>query len=154
MSQQKQRIAKKLLALGIETFTGEKVNGKYIVGMVSFKSLKEIEAYIKELEMANAQQSAAETGVVEHKEKPMHQSYESEKAKEAQRIAALRRKDNKAMPTVLSDMTRDELIAEHNVLYNKGLRSGYEDRRIEEIEAELARRSRKHFEPERYERWT
>jgi hypothetical protein len=65
MSQQKQRIAKKLLALGIETFTGEKVNGKYIVGMVSFKSLKEIEAYIKELEKANAQQSVAEAGVVE-----------------------------------------------------------------------------------------
>ena len=65
MSQQKQRIAKKLLALGLGTFTGEKVNGKYIVGMVSFKSLKEIEAYIKELEQANAQQSTSEAVVVE-----------------------------------------------------------------------------------------
>lgn len=153
MSQQKQRIAKKLLALGIETFTGEKVNGKYIVGMVSFKSLKEIEAYIKELEMANAQQSAAETGVVEHKEKPMHQSYESEKAKEARRIAELRQKDKARIATTLSDMTRDELIAERDALCDKGLRSGYESRRIDDIEKELARRARKHFEPECYERW-
>lgn len=47
MSAQKQKIAKNLKALGLGEFDGIKVAGKYRVGSVSFKSLKEIEEYIK-----------------------------------------------------------------------------------------------------------
>lgn len=65
MSIRKQRITKRLEALGM-VFDGQKVNGVYRVGMVTCKTLDEVEAYITGLEKANAQQSVApEDDVVE-----------------------------------------------------------------------------------------
>lgn len=69
MSVRKQRIAKKLEVLGI-TFDGQKTGGVYKIGMVTCRTLDEVGAHIESLEKANAQQSVAEAGVVEHKEKP------------------------------------------------------------------------------------
>ena len=47
MSPKKQRIAKQLKSLlGVE-FSGVKTNGVYTIGSVSFKTLKEIEAYVQ-----------------------------------------------------------------------------------------------------------
>lgn len=46
MSARKAKIAQKVEALGLGCFDGAKKNGNYIIGMVSFKSLEQIEAYI------------------------------------------------------------------------------------------------------------
>lgn len=48
MSTQKTRIAKQLQALGLGEFDGIKANGVYTIGTLIFKTLKEIEVYIKE----------------------------------------------------------------------------------------------------------
>jgi len=47
MSPQKTRIAKQIKDLGLGEFDGVKSNGVYTIGLVSFKTLKEVEAYIK-----------------------------------------------------------------------------------------------------------
>lgn len=64
MSARKQRIAKKLEVLGM-SFDGQKVNGVYRIGMVTCRTLDEIEAYIDGLEDAKDKQSVAEAGVAE-----------------------------------------------------------------------------------------
>ena len=46
MSTRKQKIAQKIESLGLGNFNGEKKNGCYIIGMVSFKNLEQIEAYL------------------------------------------------------------------------------------------------------------
>lgn len=64
MSARKQRIAKRLEALGM-IFDGQKVNGRYVINSVACRTLDEVEEYVKTLEDANAQQSVAEAGFVE-----------------------------------------------------------------------------------------
>lgn len=66
MSPQKQRIAKNLKALGLGEFSGVKANGVYTIGSVSFKSLKEIEEYIKGIKESKEQvKEAVSESVVE-----------------------------------------------------------------------------------------
>ena len=55
MSAQKTKIAKQLKALGLGEFDGIKANGVYIIGSVSFKTLKEIEEYIKGIKESKEQ---------------------------------------------------------------------------------------------------
>lgn len=64
MSARKTKIAKRLEPLGM-AFDGQKVGGVYRIGIVTFKTLDEIEQYVKSLEMANEKQSVAEEIVVE-----------------------------------------------------------------------------------------
>lgn len=60
MSIQKQRIAKKVAELGLGDFDGFKNNyGKYMIGSVSFKTLKEIELYLKGYKEAAEKAEAA-----------------------------------------------------------------------------------------------
>lgn len=64
MSARKTKIAKRLEAYNV-VFDGQKTGGVYTIGVESFKTLDEVEAYITGLEKANEQQSVAEASVVE-----------------------------------------------------------------------------------------
>lgn len=64
MSARKTKIAKKLEAFNMD-FDGQKANGVYRIGIVTCRTLDEVEAYIKELEQAKEKQSAPESSVVE-----------------------------------------------------------------------------------------
>lgn len=63
MSAQKTRIAKQVKALGLGEFDGVKIDGKYRIGSVSFKTLKEIEVYIQGVKESKVAEVAAEVGV-------------------------------------------------------------------------------------------
>lgn len=64
MSIRKTKIAKRLEAFNV-VFDGQKTGGVYTIGVESFSTLDEIEAYIDGLEKGNAQQSVAEVAAVE-----------------------------------------------------------------------------------------
>jgi hypothetical protein len=113
MSVRKQRIAKKLETLGM-AFDGQKVNGVYKIGIVSFKTLDEIEMYIKEcLEKVNEKQSAPKADVVETV-KPAENWQDWERALKPQKISKER----------INIMQKKDIIelcfTENDITYNTG----------------------------------
>ena len=113
MSIRKQKIAKRLESLGM-AFDGQKTNGVYKIGIVTFKTLDEIEVYIKEcLEKADTQQSVVEAGVVETV-KSAENWWDWERALKPQKISKER----------INIMQKKDIIelcfTENNITYNTG----------------------------------